>query len=254
MDMAYIHSNYSFSSIQNFINEFHPGTEEPELVQLHRKMFYKLKTRGTNAIFYNTRGCDLFSMNLNGEHVGGIIVEYYPWELIKDQRYFNTIVSLEGLNDYIWQERFEDMIKPSRTPNFVFEIAYMWVSRRFRGWRYSRNLWDHAIEHISGLANPGDILMTMSMSDHAKSGNGQKIFNWILEIEKQTNGINDENNQVNLTGVKCSSLEVIHRTGVDISTISCRLDSKATETLAIKSGMKKKGYSRNLSPVFAKEF
>ena len=254
MDMGYIHSNYSFSSIQHFINEFYPGTENPELIQLHRRMFDKLKTRGSQAVIANTRGCDLFSMNLNSEHVGGILVEYYPWDLIKNERYFNTSKSLAGLNEFIWQETFEDLIKPSKTPSFVFEIAYMWISRRYRGWRYSRNLWDHAYNQISELSNPGDILMTMSMSAHAKSGRGQKVFNWILDIEKETNGINDENNQINLTGVKCSSMEVMHCTGVDISSILCRMDSKPKETLAFKAGMTFKGYSRNLNPVYSREF
>jgi hypothetical protein len=251
--MGYIHSNYSFSSIQHFINEFYPETVDPELIKLHRRMFDKLKTRGVQAVNTNSRGCDLFSMNLMGEHVGGIIVEYYPWDLIKNQRYFNTSKSIEGLNDYIWQERFEDLIKPSRTPRFVFEIAYMWVTKRFRGWKYSRNLWDHAVNHISELSNHGDILMTMSMSAHAKSGKGQKVFDWILELERQTNGINDSNNQVNLTGVKCSSFEILLGTGVDVSNIICRIDSKPTESLAYNSGMRMKGYSRNLSPVFTKE-
>ena len=92
------------------------------------------------------------------------------------------------------------------------------------------------------------------MSAHAKSGRGQKVFNWILDIEKETNGINDENNQINLTGVKCSSMEVMHCTGVDISSILCRMDSKPKETLAFKAGMTFKGYSRNLNPVYSREF
>ena len=69
-------------------------------------------------------------MNLNGERVGGILVEYDSWDLIKNRRYFNTSKSLEGLNDYIWQKKFEDLVKPSKTPSFVFEIAYIWLIRR----------------------------------------------------------------------------------------------------------------------------
>jgi hypothetical protein len=109
-------------------------------------------------------------MNLNGERVGGILVEYDSWDLIKNRRYFNTSKSPEGLNDYIWQEKFEDLVKPSKTPSFVFEIAYIWLIRRHRGWIYSRNLWNYAYNQICELSNPGNILMTVSMSIYAKLG------------------------------------------------------------------------------------
>lgn len=245
----YITENYSYTSISTFFDQFFPGLVDPERIKKHREWFNKLKVRGEEATVKNTRGTDLFSLNIGTNHIGGVIVEYYPWEQIRKQRYFETQETSTGEIIYLRQNTFEGIIQPISPPQMVFEIAYIWVLPEYRNWKYGRNLWNYAVSHIKSLAGNGDILFTMSQSGSSGSGNGQLVFDRVLKVEEETNGRNPDGS-VKLTGVWLSNLEILMTTGVDLAGVGTRLEAKPTETLAGRIGMQRVGYSRNFSQVW----
>jgi len=245
----YITENYSYTSVSAFFDEFFPGLIDPERIKKHREWFNKLKVKGEEATIKNIRGTDLFSLNIGTKHVGGVIVEYYPWEEIKKQRYFQTQNTPSGEILYIRQNTFEEIVKPTKHPKTVFEIAYIWVLPEYRNWKYGRNLWEYAFSRIKYLASDGDIFFTMSQSGSSGSGNGQRVFERVLQVEEETNGRNPDGT-VKLTGVWLTNLEILLTTSIDLSRIGTRLESKPTESLARRFGMERVGLSRNLSQVW----
>lgn len=248
----YITDNYSFTAVSTFFDHFFPGLVDPERILMHRKWFDKLKVRGEEAIIKNSIGTDIFSMNIGTKHIGGVIVEYYPWEVIRNKTFFQTEETSIGEIIYIRQNTFEEIINPSKTPQMATEIAYVWVIPEYRKWKYGRNLWDYAISRVKLIASHSDILFTMSKSGTTGSFKAQLVFDRILKVEEETNGRNSEG-IVNLTGIWLSSLEVLLTTSIDLSGIGTRSDAKPVETLARRSGMRRVGYSSNLSKVWVIE-
>lgn len=133
-------------------------------------------------------------------------------------------------------------------PEVAAELAFYWVRPDMRGKGFGKDLFNQPLDGFTDTTKPKSFLFTIAMGNVAGRGVGQILMNFILEKNRIVNGLS-QNGKTILSGVGASWTE-IESLGINKEMFDVREVSKATETLALKYGMKFLGYFKNLSPAF----
>lgn len=131
------------------------------------------------------------------------------------------------------------------------EFAYITVDPEFRSKKIGSTLFRHQTDEIT--KGEGDCLIfTLARGIYAQSDIETKVTKYMLDIEKQNNGLR-ENGKVRVTGVWIDSEEASRNIGFDLTVLNPYSGSGQTVHLIEKSGGKPIGFSRNLSPAWCVE-
>jgi len=201
----------------------------------------------------NKRASEIFILeNESGELVAACVSKYYSWQTISNQICF----SLENDQKTIKLDRFGNMLTDgdlNKHMDLVAELAYNVVSPIYRGKGVGDKMFKLRLARVASLAemNRHLAVFTMSRGAHIESGEGNKILNYLLELECKANG-KLEDGRVLITGISHEVEKVLTDLGLDSDFDLKRVhqDSTPIVHLSYKYGLKFKGLFKDLSPIF----
>jgi predicted N-acetyltransferase YhbS len=239
---------------------------DDEVLEILRKEFYG---RFTEDEYYQTmeldlkfssqdirsgnsaKATDMFVVRDAQTVIGVLVLKYFAWDIISPQLYFEAVEKtgkLVGLSLKPLKTLIPEVIDNTQ---LVGELAYFWVDPSMRGKGMGSFLFKQAIQQFRLILSAHDIAMTLSLGSQVGSGVGRKLKQAMLEFEQKVNGMDQETGRINVRG-EIMSAEVVHANfGLTLTDIQSSDRSKATEILALKHAMKFRGYSSNLSLLYA---
>lgn len=120
-----------------------------------------------------------------------------------------------------------------------------------RGEGIGRNLFEYTADEFRRLLQANDLAFTLSLGNKSHLHAGRDLKTLLLGHERQVNGVDEQTGKIRVMSTPLALSIVENQLGFPTSEISSSQGSIATEVLAKKFGMTFRGYSRNLSLLFA---
>lgn len=188
--------------------------------------------------------------NKTGKTVAVCALKYYSWKLIANQVCYN----FNQENGTLSLAHFKDLVgETNTTPSLVAEIAYNLVKPEYRGLGLGGKLFQLRLARISQINTKGPkVIFTMSRGAHIDSGEGNKILQYLLEIERQHT--NQQGEKINIVGVPVPISDIYSTLNLSKFFVINEVheESKPVVNLAQKNGLIFRGLFKDLSPIFSK--
>lgn len=134
------------------------------------------------------------------------------------------------------------------------ELAYNIVSPECRGQGLGARMFDLRIARAANIQRNNDpiVLFTMSRGAHLDDGRGKQVFAYLLEQEKNMNGVMVDG-RTNISGLRIPVREIRRKLNLpaEFNFEQVHNDSLPIVKLANRSGMIQIGLFKDLSPLFA---
>ena len=195
------------------------------------------------------KATDVFFQREEGVVVAILALKYYRWALLGPQLFFEVVLS-EG-------ETIAFSLKPmnqlvgSTEAVFAGELAYFWVSPSYRGHGIGRKLFAYTVSRFREQLSSGDVAFTLSLGNKSHLYAGRDLKKLMLQHEEAVSGVDEKSGLIRVRSTPLALSTVEDQLGFPVSEIGSSDGSIATEVLARKFGMAFRGYSRNLSLLFA---
>jgi len=194
------------------------------------------------------RATDIFYIRTENSVVAFLVLKFYKWTLLGPQLFFEVVDSDDEVTAFRLK-RFNELVTSGGTN--AGELAYFWVDPALRGQGVGRLLFDYAVNFFQSLLTPLDVAFTLAQGNKAHLAIGIELRDAIIEFEKQANGVSEETGLPVITSRPFPVCRVEDVLGFPTGEIDTTLGARATKSLALKRGMNFRGYSRNLSLLFA---
>lgn len=182
--------------------------------------------------------------------IGVATYTVYPYEEIAPQLYLVPEID-NGSVRTLRLERFSALVKsnfPLLDPKKVSELGYIWIDQRRRGERLGSLLNRRLMEELGSI--PNSLMFTLARSTWAGTGLGNKILEFLLMHERQSQGL-EKSDYVPIRSVRVP-IEEFHKIGLDLRDISPKAGAPKTIHFCDSYGFKFTGFGRNLSPLYMK--
>ena len=184
-----------------------------------------------------------------GKPVAVCASKYYSWSLISNQ----VCYRFDQEKDALSLAYFKDLVQETNaTPSLVAEIAYNLVEPQYRRLGIGGKLFQLRLARISQIEteNP-KVVFTISRGAHIDSGEGDRILQCLLKIERQTTG--QQGDKIKIAGVPVPISKIYETLNISKSfkLDEVHKESKPVVRLAQKYGFVFKGLFKDLSPIFS---
>jgi len=174
----------------------------------------------------------------------------YLWERLSPQ----LLIKFDKEEGKIWLSKMGNEVGTRGQYPIAVELAYYCINQEYQSRGIGKAIFFQTIlNSLSEINTFNLVFLTIAMGCYAGTGVGQQIRQYLLEDEKNINGVSPDG-KIIVTGVKKDLGEVEEIFEVTSANFRTREQSIATRILAEKIYCREIGLSKNLSPVFAREF
>jgi GNAT superfamily N-acetyltransferase len=122
-----------------------------------------------------------------GDHVGGLIVKYYPWQKLKKQLYFHPAKNENGEVKTLSVESIASIIEKKLSPKEEIQLgiylSYFTIKEDLRGKGLGRLLFQKFIEEVKSNPESCKLAFTITLGKYSMIPLGETLMKYLLEGE-----------------------------------------------------------------------